>query len=95
MNPTIKIHFTPVEVGLSVKVDPGSRSIFAPGFVPFQDSRHARLTMVDSMVLLLLSRRQQLSRPEEYTGCYDDAQTNIVCKLTTGWKGDSHRLFLP
>ena len=22
MNPTIKIHFTPVEVGLSVKVDP-------------------------------------------------------------------------
>ena len=72
-----------------------SRSIFALGFVPFQDSRHARLTMVDSMVLLLLSRRQQLSRPEEYTGCYDDAQTNIVCKLTTGWKGDSHRLFLP
>ena len=72
-----------------------SRSIFAPGFVPFQDSRHASLMMVDSMALLLLSRRQHLSRPEEYTGCYNDAQTNIVCKLTTGRKGDSHRLFLP
>ena len=73
-----------------------SWSIFAPGFIPFQDSpRHARLTMADSMTLLLLSRRQQLCRSEEYTGCYDDTQTNIVCKLTTGWKDDSHRLFLP
>ena len=95
MNPTIKIHFAPVEAGLSVKVDPASRSMFAPGFVLFQDSRHARLTMVDSMALLLLNRRQWLRRPEEYTGCYYDAQTNIVCKLTTGRKGDSHRIFLP
>ena len=51
-----------------------SRSIFVPGFILFQDStRHVRLMMADSMALLLLSRRLQLCRPEEYTGCYDDA----------------------
>ena len=70
MNPTIKVHFAPVEAGLSVKVDPALQVNICTRFILFQDStRHVRLMMADSMALLLLSRRQQLCRPEEYTGC--------------------------